>query len=169
VQIEAVITSVVYVDSCCHTLASGPDLLPCSYTHALRVRVINKPDEDAAPLPPASPNAITPTAETTEPSSRQASSDTATVHSRAASSTTATSTVVGDTPRTKKTDQGAKNDKKAKQEKNRDLIGKLNSMVKAHLRWIGDPQTDTRSQVTADLNNIVEAKGKWRVCPIRYF
>jgi hypothetical protein len=96
--------------------------------------VINKPDEDTAQSAPASPNAITPTVETTGPPTRQASSDTATVHSRAASSTTATSTVVGDTPQTKKIDKGAKNDKKAKQEKNRDLIGKLNSMVKAHLR-----------------------------------
>jgi hypothetical protein len=167
VHMEAVITSVMYV-LFSHVLASGgPGSSHYSYTHALKVRVINKPDENAAPSAPAPlelPKASTPAPETTlaaGPSSRQGSSDTVTVHSRAESSATATSTVVGESPAAGSKDKkDAKKDKKKdekdeKDKKNQDLIGKLNSMVRlmhqsnllGHMLtgWYRSPQISTTS------------------------
>jgi hypothetical protein len=119
------------------------------FTHALRARIINKPDDVSAPEPAAAvhlPKPVDGTDSTTEaalsaegaqmPEGRAASegsqTDVETVHSRAESSATAASATVpakGDGKDAKKAE---------KTEQTPDLVGRLNNLVTADLQSIGN-------------------------------
>jgi hypothetical protein len=109
-QIEAVITGVVY-------------------QHSLRVRVINKADDEAPPPPAAPldlPKANTALGPTQAPGSSDSQAvETATVHSRAESSASSTTVVGSDNGKGKK----GKDIKDNKKDKSLDIIGKLNNLV----------------------------------------
>jgi ABC-type multidrug transport system fused ATPase/permease subunit len=134
-HIEAVITSAVY-------------------QHSLRIRVLNKTDDELPPPPPATPElpkANTALGPAQAPGSAEATaSEVATLHSRAETSASTSSTVVGsENGNGKKGKDGkdAAGDEKYKKGKGQDIIGKLNNLV------------------TADLDNITGGKD-WLICVV---
>jgi ABC-type multidrug transport system fused ATPase/permease subunit len=135
------------------------------YRHSLRIRVLNKADEELPPPTPATPElpkANRALGSTQAPGSAEASvSEVATVHSRAETSASTSSTVVGSENgdgKKGKDSKDAADETDKKDKKAQDIIGKLNNLVTADL----DNITGGKDWLFYSVNSVLQVGlGSW--------